>query len=227
MSILCLFGYILSIILNLPGGNQYKFIYLSTIPLCILNIIGLDYVLNKLEGKLRLGGKIVFSAGLILLSLNILLVASSYLRSNRFSDNSYYYEGKLILLKPGSKYKEIYEWIREYSPTNSVVIQPLQSKNNSNVYTIAQRLPYVAEGAFFAVGIQEYYNRVDNVKLFYAIDTPKSKRLEILDKFRDFGSDYSVILFVPENITKIFDLNNNSLNMIYSDKEGNLYTFKK
>ncbi|MCZ6702983.1 MAG: hypothetical protein O6940_08085 [Ignavibacteria bacterium] len=227
LSILCLFGYILSIIVNLPGGNQYKFIYLSTIPLCILNIIGLDYVLNKLEGKLRLGGKIVFSAGLILLSLNILLVANSHLRSNWFSDNSYYYEGKLILLKPGSKYKEIYEWIREYSPTNSVVIQPLQSKDNSNVYTIAQRLPYVAEGVFYAAGIQEYYNRVDNVELFYAIDTPKSKRLEILDKFRDFGSDYSVILFVPENITKIFDLNNNSLNMIYSDKEGNLYTFKK
>ena len=227
LSILCLFVYILSIIADLPDNNQYKFIYLSTIPLCILNIIGLDYVLNKLEGKLRLGGKIMFSAGLILLSLNILLVANAYFRSKWFSNNSYYYEGKLILLKPGSKYKEIYEWIREYSPTDSVVIQPLQSKNDSNVYTIAQRLPYVVKGGLFAEGIQEYYDRVDNVKLFYAIDTPKSKRLEILDKFRDFGSDRSVILFVPENITNIFDLNNNSLNMIYSGKEGNLYTFKK
>lgn len=221
-----LLGFLLSIFINLPDKNQYKFIYLSTITTCFLSVIGLDYMYYSFKTRFSLVSKLIFYAIFVLLSYNILNTGFIYLKSIQYRSNAYYYKNKNINLKAGVKNKESYEWIRDNSAPDTVIIIPLQDKDKNDLYLVAQRLAYVAYGDIYAEGFIEYDKRVDNVNLFYSQNTTIDKKVEILGEFEKFSQKRDTILLIPSDNLEPISSYLDTLELIYSDQEANLYSFK-
>ncbi|MGB2693335.1 MAG: hypothetical protein WBB48_11900 [Thermodesulfobacteriota bacterium] len=249
-----LLGYIYTFLVYLPDNNQYKFIFLSAIPLCTLIIISLENAYHSSGSRIRLILKGVFSILVITLSITVLLIGIHYLTVPFFSkDKSYYYEGSHINLQSGFKYrnkykdlyKDVYDWIRKNTEENTIVILPLEAKDRSNIYLITERLPYVVCGHMFAEGIEEFHNRVENVMQFYGDKPPPNelscrnlpeveiverdsiKKSEILNEFKEFNSKRPSVLFIPKNKLDDIVVDDEILKLLYRGKDANVYGFKK
>jgi len=228
-------GYILTILIDLPGRNQYKYVFLSTIAFCFLSIIGLDYMYCCLRGGYRKAGRFLLYIIIIILGSNILLVGFLYHKLPLYKDKTYYVEDRHVFLRNGTKNKGIYEWIRENANLDTVVIMPYPTKNtgnpksnkNGNIYIIGERLPYTVSGSIYAIGIPEHKKRKKNIDLFYSDSTPIEKRVEILGEFEKYSKKRPSILLIPkvnlESISPYLD----KLELIYSGQDANLYRFDK
>ena len=225
-------GYALSLIVDLPDYNQYKFVYLATLALCFLGAYGLEYLYFDLRGKFSSVGKFTVYIILIILSLNLLLVGTKFIKSELFRDRTYHYEKGSIALKESYQFSDSYEWIRENTPSDTIVILPLASKNtgkerqlNGNIYIIGERLSYVAFGDFFVEAIDEYYTRAENVNLFYSERTPVEKKSLIIEEFIKFSRERHALLLVPKEFIYPASEYLENLQLIYNGKDANIYSF--
>jgi len=227
-------GYLLSILVVLPGNNQYKFVYLSTIAFSFLSIIGLYYAYFKTKGVLRVLGKVLSYTVFIIFFLSIIAIEFRYYKMWGVDKTNFYTENKKIYVTKENEYIDIYEWIRENTTEDAIVIMPLVSKDsdirpgtiNSYIFFIGERLPYVAYGDIYTEGINEYKSRVINVNLFYSENTQIEEKLKILGEFEKFSKERTSILLIPkENLEPISPYLNN-LELIYSGKDANLYSFE-
>ncbi len=239
-------GYILTILVDLPGNNQYKFIFLSTISFCTLIVILLDKSYYYSVGKIKLALKALFLIIAILISISV-LVASTIKIYNPMGAKifkNYYYKDTQIHLRNGAPFKNAYDWIRENTQENTIVILPLESKNHSKIYTIAERLTYVTCASLFGDGIEEYHKRIENAMQFYGETMPpddhpcyklpeveflektSTKRSEILNEFKNFSSERSTVLLIPKDKLDDVVLEDKILEVVYSDEDANIYRFK-
>ncbi len=237
-------GYSLSLLVDMPDNNQYKYMLLSPIPLCILIVILLDNSCFYSSARMKVAWKVLFTIVTIFLFLKVMIIGINYRSSRLFSNQSYYYNNKHISLKSGTPYKDAYEWIRENTPEQTIVILPLEPKDPGKIFSITDRLPYVVCGHFFALGINEYYKRAENVMQFYGDKTPPRNfackglseiettekdsiiKSNILNEFKKFNSERPSVLFIPKNKLDNILVDEKILEMIYSDKEANIYRFK-
>ena len=233
LSVLSALGYLVSIVFELPNHNQYKFIFLATMSFSILGVMALDYINFELKGVWKRAGKTVFTAFLIISGFSILMPGLSYLTSKRFSEDTYYYENSQILMIEGSKYKDAFEWIRDHTSEDTIVILPFPSKNTGtkenqkgSIFIVTERLPYVAYGQFFTTGIKEYQIRKRNVKLFYSETTPVDKKIEILSEFEKFSKEMPAVLLIPKDQLKPYSSYLENMVLLYSGKDANIYSFK-
>ena len=226
-------GYIFSIILSLPDYNQYKFILSSTIALGFLCVIGLDYIYYNLKGTYRPLGRLIFIFFFIILGSNILLSGFGYIKSDRYGSNLYSYNDRRIELRDGAKFEDEFDWIRENTAEDTIVIMPFPTKNtgrdevvNGNVYVIAERLPYVAYGHIFATGMNEYKYRKKNIRSFYSPDTTDNAITDALANFKEFSQKRDSVILVPkENISKLSPYLQN-LNLLFRGGDAEIYQFK-
>jgi hypothetical protein len=221
-----LMGYTLSILVHLPDNNQYKFIFLTTIMLGTMVIVLLDRV-SYCSGKKRISAlKVLLALALMVPFVNIIYVTVNGFISPWVADNTYYFEGRSIYIKDGEPFKESYLWIKQNTPANTIVIAPYENKNDSRIYTVSERLPYVVYGRFFGEGIPEYHSRVNNVKQFYDPQISSLNKIGILDDFKKFSSDRQTILLVPKEIVDEKLLRGNIVELLYSSEDANVYKFK-
>lgn len=241
--IVTLSGYSLSFLVDMPDNNQYKFILLSPIPLCILIVILFDNSCSYFNSRMKLVWTALFVVVAIFLFLKVMIVAINYRSSELFNDQNYYYDDNRISLKSGTPFKDAYDWIRENTQEQTIVIIPLQPKDPGKIFLITERLPYVVCGHFFALGINEYYKRVENVMQFYGDKTPPRNlsckglseieiaekdsiiKSNILNEFKEFNSERSSVLFIPKNKLDNILVDEEILELMYSDKEANIYRF--
>ena len=233
LCIISALGCALSLPLDLPGHNQYKFIYLTVIAFSLLSLFALDYIYFEYRGRLSYLAKIVFIAVFVILSLNVILSGSAYLASHRFTDDSWYYEKGNIVMKEGGRFNDSYEWIRDNTPPDTVVILPSPSKEtrqlggkNGSLYIVSQRLPYVARGHIYAEGIDEFRVRRKNVSAFYNKSTAVETKAEILGEFEDFSKERHSVVLIPKDDIKSLSPYLNNLEMVYSGRDANLYYFQ-
>lgn len=243
--LLNLLGFVLAILVYLPGNNQYKFIFLSSIPICILIIISLENIYYTSGKRVQLTLKFAFSIVLICLLLNILFVGIYRFESPRLGDEIYYYEGKQVHLKSGVQNKDVYEWLRKNTPKDTIIILPLEAKDQSKIYIIAERLPYVVCGHLFVEGFEEYSNRIENIMTFFDDKKPppgfscrnipgtqtnkpsSAKQSEILNEFKKYNSERPSVLMIPKKKLDNIVVDDEILELLYRGKHSNVYGFKK
>jgi hypothetical protein len=225
-------GYVVAILLDFPGRNQYKFIYLSTIVFSILSVMTLDYLFFGLKGALGYFGKSLSLAVIVITGSSVLLSGFGYLTSNWFLDKSYYYEDSDLSMREGSKYKDSFVWIRGNTTSGTIVILPFPSKDtgrvdglSGSVYIVTQRLPYVAYGHIYSKGIKEYAARRENVQLFYSDSTPVDKKVEILGEFAGFSRKRQSVLLIPNKDVESLRPYLDKLKLIYRGRDAELYSF--
>jgi hypothetical protein len=223
-----LLGYTLSILVHVPDNNQYKYIFLSTIMLGTIVIVLLDRVACDSGKKNRFSAlKVLLALALIVPFVNVIYVTVNGFISPWVGDNTYYFEGRSIYISDGEPFKKSYLWIKENTPYNTVVIAPYENKNDSRIYTVAERLPYVVYGHFFGEGIPEYHKRVKNVRQFYDPKISSEEKIGILDNFKKFSAERETILLVPKQTVDEKLFNSDKFELLYSSVDASIYKFKE
>jgi len=239
-------GFSLSTFLQMPGSNEYKFIYLPTITLSALVITMFDNIYFTCGTKFKIIIKGAFIISLISISITIIYIAIVNIVNPSFRiTQNYRVEGRHLNLKDGVKNYDAYKWLRDNTDEHTIVIIPLEAKDFSHIYTVAERLPYVVCGDLFSDGYLEYRKRVQNVMLFYNYLSPpghlscghipalRTKRMNqdvryrILEDFKNFSSEKPSVLLLPKDRLQYVKRSGETLELLFEGKDSNIYRFKQ
>ena len=168
-----LLGLLLGSGLSITIDNQYKGFYFLAIVLCISALFALKNLITFEKPTWRNAGRLIAILLFALVFLRIIYIDYSLL--NRASTNQYRgfdYEGDHVvhnLLDKRGRF-DAYYWIRDNTPTDSLVITPLDSFIFANI--LPERQFYVKQAQYvYTVNIEDYDKRVRQLDKFYRNDT--------------------------------------------------------
>lgn len=220
-TILCI---ILTVFTRWPFNNSYKFNYILIFFFSLFFVFALASLFTYVNRKWL---KQVYAAVIILLlSLTPIIVESSHIVSSFSTEYVFSFAGRHIAFAQDKQKNEAYQWIRENTPYNSLVMLTYTETNwpccgfNNNYIpaAIAERTLYVIRDDDYTVSNPEYakrilfreklFNNPDNrtvIDYFSEINRPIYLLIEEnLDESRFFVEDR--FKQFPENIGKPFKL---------------------
>ena len=166
-----LIAVLLTLSLLFPDNNQYKGVYLLAILIAVSALFALQRLQQASRIHWRRLGWMIVTVWFILVFLQI-MYASYYalrraesvaLRGFEYDGRHLKYEGEL------DDRMAAYYWMRENTPTGSIVVLPLEVFSLSNL--LHERLLYVkASQYFFTENIAAYDERVNHLEVFYNED---------------------------------------------------------
>ncbi|GEM_PF-2430333 len=194
-------GFAMAYVFVLSDGNQYKFVMQSSLYVGVIVCRVLYYWMYETETRWlqRLGYVSLFII-VALIWVNISIIHVGFVRIASNDSQPYSYDGRYVNGK-NSDYQEMFHWIRENTPPDTLVIQPLDMEAfYTSLYS--ERLPYLGVFQFgFSRGIAEYGERERALDLFYDPLATLSQRIEAVRKFREYDGERStMILAIPAEI---------------------------
>jgi len=193
-------GMVVSYTFILSDNNQYKFVLLTSILMGATACRAFYWLMIDQQSKrIQQVGKGLLILAITLIWANITLISMSFVLKAIDGKQQYQYDGRYIM-RDDSEYKDTFIWIRENTPPDTLVIQPIEMEA---FYTamFTERLPYLGVYQFeFSKGIAEYDDRLAALDLFYNPASTINQRIEAIQKFRAIESDRSLILAVPNAI---------------------------
>ena len=216
-------GAILAWGLLLPGGNQYKFDYLSTLPMAVVALEGWR-VLRRSERawlpKLAILAVVLATA----LTLgNQVYMGLAYIDSSFARNDSIASKGRDVVGARAGTQAEAWEWLRENSSPDAIVVLPVISKNDAAFLAISQRLPYVMRGAIYTSGYPDFEDRTERVRVLYSERTSVAVKREIIAAIRHDIGDRPLFIAVPRaNASAVTDAVLGS-ERVFTSKQVSLY----
>lgn len=178
LAILSLWGFLLAFFIALPDANEYKFIHLSSIAFLMVALAGL----KEFASHSARWGRAVLAVALIALVANTLFGSwATYDTYSRRHNLDVSYRDTHVTLEQAD-FKP-FAWIRDNAPPDTIVIQPLTSKDWNYGY-FSERLPYVVAGHIYNENIPETAIRVEQMKRLYDPAAPVAERIAIVDATR-------------------------------------------
>jgi hypothetical protein len=220
-----IFGYGMACIAVLPEDNQYKFVYLASIPACLIAFLAINNLLLSVNRRSSVWGKIAITGISILLFMNLLYVGLAYMWSSWFSDRSFGYEGTHVT-SDGRGYRDIFTWVRDNTLPNTLVVAPLVPKANTELFILSERLPYVADWDEFAAGIPEYDVRRNVVDDFYAAEGPIERKIAAVNYIRGFHLARPIVIIVPHQYLNTPMLERTGFKLLYRGTTGDLWLLR-
>ncbi|MBI2617103.1 hypothetical protein HYW55_03165 [Candidatus Gottesmanbacteria bacterium] len=160
----------LSIFLLLPDNNQYKFVFLSSIPLSILTIKGIEHNANIFGKKVK---KIILYGFFIFTFLQYLFILVAYTSSRQQFPSGIESQGTKII-STDRKLEEVAVWIRKNSEPNAIVAAlPRQQELLSAI--VQRRIYFAKTSDLYIQGHSQYAQRqkiIENLVLY-----PENERL--------------------------------------------------
>jgi hypothetical protein len=205
LSFVALWGFLLAIFIKLPDGNEYKFIYLSSVAFGLVAMTRLMDIVSQ-PGLWRKGLLAFFVVALVFnTGLGTWQFFDMYRRRHK---SSITYQG--VHVSVAQEDFPPFEWIRENAPLDAVVLQPYTSKDWNYGY-FSERLPYVVAGHIYNEGLPESDRRREQLEQLY--DTTVSveaKMVLIQDILHSLGRPLALIYPVDKvfnaAIEKTFDV---------------------
>ncbi len=194
---LCL---ILTIFTRWPFNNSYKFNYILIFFFSLFFVFALANLFTYVSRKWL--KQLYITVIILLLSLTPIIVEFSHIVSFFSTDYIYSFTGRHIVFAQDKQKNEAYQWIRENTPYNSLIIQTFTETNwpccgfNNNYIApaIAERTLYVIKDKDYTVSNPEYEKRIlFREKLF---ENPRDQ--EVIDYFSALNRP--VYLLVEENL---------------------------
>ena len=164
LSLTAITGLILAWLLELPDGNEYKYVMLSTMAMSATVFVWLvDWSPGAGWGRVMRG--ISIAAVGILLAANMGYAAAASAARFATDDNVYSFEGRHVIAQ-GDPYEGAFAWINANTPADSVVMLPIEQRDYP-AFSMLERLPYVTDAYVYGEGIPEYHERFATVSLIY------------------------------------------------------------
>jgi hypothetical protein len=235
---ICLIGYGLACLVRLPEHNEYKFIYMSTIAMCVVALYAIEYLLFESPRPTGAGyvlGRAGAIIALIMLAVNLLYVGGQRLSMPWVQVKALRYEGQHVITKGqkgldqagvDTEYRDVFQWIRENTPANTAIVTPFVSKDDSLLYVLAERLPYVAWGDHYGEGLPGYEERHAAVEALYAPESTPEQRGEAVAFIKNTGFERPVVVILPHKLTKSVDPAQLGLALLYEGKKADLFSLQ-
>jgi len=225
LGLVCIIGFLLTCIVTLPDQNEYKFIFLSTIAACMVATTVLLPIMRR--PSLR----ILPIAAISLLCINLIMVGVSRFQSPWFKDRTFGYKGRHVYAQmlsrssyPDIQYADVYEWARENTPTDTILIIPRIHKDRATAYVLAERVPYIVNGHIYNQGAPQYKQRSDNIIILFSTNTTEEDKHKALEQIR-CDLPHRPMLIVYPKILAFSEVIRNGINpkMSYAGKVATGY----
>jgi len=201
-------GCLVSYVSVLRGDNQYKFVHLSSLLVCITVVFVFYRWLSSSEAtqSQRLKRNIVMIL-LVLVLLNVSYTGLIRVQSTiglklgmsfvpEITDITY--NGR-NLLSGREPYQDNFLWLRDSSPPQTIVFLPV--KSSILLTMLSSRLPYAGQELFsFVKDIPEYAERIRFEDTFFAPETTRETRQQIVDTFLAFEPVRSKMFLIPHDM---------------------------
>jgi len=178
LAFLALWGFLLALFIRLPDGNEYKFIHLSSVAFLTVALVGA----KDHASRFPKGGRVALTVVAAALAANILVGTWTMydVYSRRHSIRITYDGAHVNLDLPDFA---PFAWIRENAPPETVILQPLTSKDWNYGY-FSERLPYVVAGHIYNEGIPATAMRVAQMNRLYDPAIPIAERIAVIEAVR-------------------------------------------
>lgn len=233
LALVCLGGYALASVLSISGRNEYKFIYLASIGLCLVALSPIqDALRGEARGARRLGRGLA-AACLLLACANVALFGATQLKSPSFRDRTFRYEGAHVVAAPaplvqpgtGLEYADLFAWVRENTPADTVVVVPLLLRDKSTLYVLSERVPYAVDGLHYNRGLPDYAPRVALLETLYAPTSTAEERRAALRAIAASLPGRPLVLVLPHRIGARFDPTAAGFVRLHRGRRASLFAF--
>lgn len=239
LGLVCLLGYALTSIMRLPLRQESQFVYLSTIAMSIVSLVPLrQFFLDKKKRWKRY----VLIGVFALLGFNLLLVGINriYFQKSWIQDRTFQYKGYRVISSgyrgdndfkyDDIQYYDIFQWARNNTPLETIIVVPAISKDLSTLYILSERLPYVVESIYFNIneGNDAQEKRENVVKFLFSKYSTLNEKLETLRYIRSSLPNRPIVIVYPHELERNFQCSLTSLlNKLYEGNVANLYSIDK
>ncbi len=154
----------MGLLLPLPGANEYKFTYLSFLPIGVL----LFCILRPGEGTGRRwmrAGVLGLACGLAILTHAV--TAHAYMITKFRTRGEYAGDGVFLALAEDRDLDGAMHWLRANSPLDAVVVYPPVTFNESFIAATSGRAAYVLKGSLHSGTGGEHRRRMKLVRQLY------------------------------------------------------------
>jgi len=235
LALMCLGGYALATVVSISGRNEYKFIYLASLGLCLVALGPITRLVTTRALGWRSAGPLVAALVLLLACWNVALFGSGLLRGPHFADATFSYDGRHVtarapaprLTVPGTgiEYADLFAWIRANTPLDTVVVVPLILRDRSVLYVLSERVPYVVDGMHYNRGLPAFEERAAQVEGLYGQATPAAQRTAALREIGSAMPGRPKFLVFPRALTARFDPASAGLVRLREGTVADLYAF--
>jgi hypothetical protein len=194
-------GYALSLCVSLPGGNEYKFTHLAVVAAWVAALS----TLRDLDARPVL--RLIRPTLLVLVGAALLLTGTARWRDPRTTDDTFFYrDGRLgsrpvvVAERPDQRYADLFQWARDHTPADTLVLLPLQQKNHATLFLLSERLPFLVNGDIYNRGSEAYPVRKALLESLYDPSLGPKEVPRILDAVRSMVPRRPLFLVVPHSI---------------------------
>ena len=233
LALVCLGGYALASVVSISGRNEYKFIYLGSIGLCLVALEPITRILRDGAVGQRAVVRALAWVALLLPCLNVAMFGIGQLRGPLWADPTFAYDGRHVEAAtaapptPGTglELADLFAWVRDGTPLDTVVVVPLLFRDRSVLYVLAERVPYVVDGMHYNRGLADYQLRAAQVEALYAPGSTPEERAGVLQQIGESMPGRAKVLVYPRHLTKGFDPASAGLVPLHAGAVADLYAF--
>lgn len=231
LALVCLGGYALASVVSISGRNEYKFIYLGSVSLCLVALGPIVRTLRAADASLS--RRTIAWLLLALPCLNVATFGIAQLRGPLWADRSFAYEASHVVATSGAlpapgtglELADLFAWVRAETPLDTVVVVPLLFRDRSVLYVLAERVPYVVDGMHYNRGLPDYRLRAAQVEALYAPGSTPAERAAALAAIGAALRDRPKVLVYPRRLRGAFDPAGAGFVPLHAGKVADLYAF--
>ena len=216
-------GAILACCLIVPGGNQYKFDYLSTFPMALVALAGWKLLRDSRRTGLTYTAIGIAICAVLLTLGNQVYTSLSYVNSPFASEDTIAYAGPNVVGGRAATRAEAWVWLRKNSPTDAIVVLPIVGKDDASFLAISQRLPYAIRGAVYTSGYQEFEDRATRVKKLYSERTSDVLKEEVIGDVRREMGNRPLFIVVAQADSRALNGRALGLELVFDSEEIELF----
>ncbi len=233
LALVCLGGYALASVVSISGRNEYKFIYLGSIGLCLVALEPIVRVLRDAAGARRPVLRALAWTALLLPCLNVATFGIGQIRGPLWADPTFAYDGSHVVAAPGAppspgtglELADLFAWVRDNTPADTVVVVPLLFRDRSVLYVLAERVPYVVDGMHYNRGLPDFQLRAAQVAALYGPTSSIDERAAALHDIAATLPERSKVLVYPQRLRSAFDPASVGFAPLYQGAVADLYAF--
>jgi hypothetical protein len=229
LALVCAGGYALASVVSISGRNEYKFIYLGSVALCLLSLEPIGRWIAA--GRRRPLACATAIVALLLACLNVATFGVAQLRGPLFADRTFAYQGRHVTAaQPGAaapgtgiEYADAFAWIRDHTPDDTVVVVPLLMRDRSVLYVLSERVPYVVDGIHYNRGLPDFARRSAQVNVLYARTSTPDARGAALDDIVGALPGRPMVVVYPRWLVARFDPSRAGLRRVHDGRVASVY----
>ena len=164
----CFLALLLTTILTLPDGNQYKGMYFTGILMAVTALCAMRTLNGDRSRMRRRAGQVITTILFVLVLSQVAYVSLSYVnRASAFVQDGYrFVDNHVVHTQDIDQRLPAYLWIRDHTPPNALVLLPIIPSKYSNLFH--ERMLYVRLlQLHFKSSILVYNERVYDLELIY------------------------------------------------------------